>query len=103
MLVTFTIPASLHPSTTLITTHLSSPLLLLPSSLLPSPPTPTIPLDIIRKARLTPLLKLRQCTKCAERSQRRDDNGRENAVGKWGAWEMAWEARCSCGGLWVAA
>lgn len=102
MLVTFTVPPSLHPATTLVTTYLSSPLLLLPTSLLPSPPTPSVPLDIIRKARLTPHLQLRQCTKCAERSEKRDENAPESALSKWGAWEMAWEARCSCGGLWVA-
>lgn len=75
---------------------------------LPTPPTtpPSTDLDLINKSRLSSASSspkngeslFKGCTKCGERTGRRD-TGKD--TGKWGLFESGWRARCACGGMWI--
>lgn len=101
MLVEFLVPAALSNATTMATAILS-----LPSLFLATPPTPPTtpsatlpPLDLVRKGRLPATGAFKECTKCGERTEKREISVVEG--GKWAGVEMAWEGRCTCGGMWV--
>lgn len=56
----------------------------------------------------------RQCTKCGRRTTTAGPMATKGVAeleqqqhqivpaGKWAAFEMGWEVRCACGGLWIA-
>lgn len=62
--------------------------------------TPSSALDIIRRNRLAEKGLFQRCTRCGERAERRVLLGSE--TGKWSAYEIGWEHKCMCGGLWYA-
>lgn len=106
LLVEFIIPTSLSASSQQIVNLISSPTLLLSTPLTPPvTPKPHIAAtDIIKKGRLPEEGRFRVCTKCGERNVRSGAaNGLGVETGKWAAFEMGWDVRCCCGGLWAFA
>ena len=123
LLVTFD-PASPHFDKAIesVTSLLSASGLFLPAELPTPPATPQVsssltqqnalpdelsllqaplnPLDLIRRNRLSEKGLFQRCTRCGERAERRVLLGTE--AGKWSAYEIGWEQKCLCGGLWYA-
>lgn len=102
LLIDFTIPPSFLPVCTQIFQHLSNPNLII--SLPPTPPTsPSASnnaLDVIRKGKLPDTGSFRMCTRCGEKSEATEREGTE--TGRWQAYELGWEVRCMCGGLFYS-
>jgi hypothetical protein len=102
LLINFDLPPSFTTASAFLSALVSNPVLFLAPAL-PSPPATPQPacaaLDIVRRSRLPSSGHFRQCTRCGDRTEKRATLGTE--TGKWSAYELGWDARCMCGGLWL--
>ncbi|KAK4058635.1 GTPase-activating protein [Microbotryomycetes sp. JL221] len=96
---------------TFLDTVLTPSNLFVPSALPTPPATPfdssaltserddTNKVDILRRSRLPTTGDVKKCLQCGSKTEKRMLSGTE--TGRWTAYELDWEAKCSCGGQWI--